>query len=124
MASGPSCSPWLLAPTSHKSCPRRCPGWYRFLLAGFRRFGPHPPGEPGDWPSQGGKPSRSDRLSGEGAKGLRSQRGFPLVRVHGGQSREVVDTRRRVVLHSTSKDLVAEQIQQVQDGRANGLPSP
>src|ERR1017187_9195097 len=72
----------------------------------------------------GGKPSRSDRLSGEGAKGLRSQRGFPLVRVHGGQSREVVDTRRRVVLHSTSKDLVAEQIQQVQDGRANGLPSP
>src|ERR1019366_4106309 len=79
---------------------------------------------PGDWPSQGGKPSRSHRLSGDGAKGLRSQRGFPLVRVHGGQSREVVDTRRRVVLHSTSKDLVAEQIQQVQDGRANGLPSP
>src|ERR1017187_1666836 len=78
----------------------------------------------GDWPSQGGKPSRSHRLSGEGAKGLRSQRGFPLVRVHGGQGREVVDTRRRVVLHSTSKDLVAEQIQQVQDGRANGLPSP
>src|SRR5664279_2031561 len=78
----------------------------------------------GDWPSQGGKPSRSHRLSGEGAKGLRSQRGFPLVRVHGGQGREVVDTRRRVVLHSTSKDLVAEQIQQVQDRRANGLPSP
>src|ERR1017187_628205 len=90
---------------------------------GGPRGGPGGP-PPGDWPSQGGKPSRSDRLSGEGAKGLRSQRGFPLVRVHGGQSREVVDTRRRVVLHSTSKDLVAEQIQQVQDGRANGLPSP
>src|ERR1035438_6409472 len=73
----------------------------------------------GDWPSQGGKPSRSHRLSGEGAKGLRSERGVPLVRVHGGQGREVVDTRRRGVLHSTSKDLVAEQIQQVQDGRAN-----
>src|ERR1039457_3645012 len=42
-------------------------------------------------------PSRSHRLSGDGAKGLRSQRGFPLVRVQGGQGREVVNTRRRVV---------------------------
>ena len=83
-------------------------------------------GEPVDWrlAISGVDPSRSHRLSGDGAKGLRSQRRFPLVRVHGGQGGEVVNTRRRVVLHSTSEDLVAEQIQQVQDRRANGLPSP
>ena len=56
-------------------------------------------------------------LSRYGAKSFGRERGFCGVRVYGGQSREVVDTRRGVILHPTSEDLVAEQIQQVQDAK-------
>ena len=79
---------------------------------------------PGDWPFERKPQVESGRLSRDGAERLRSQRRFPCVRVYGGQSREVVDTRRRLILQSTSEDLVAEQIQQIQDGRANGFSSP
>ena len=47
------------------------------------------------------------RLSRDGAERLRSQRGFRRVRVDGCQRGEVVDTRRRFLLHPTGKDLVA-----------------
>jgi len=40
------------------------------------------------------------------------------------QRREAIDTRRGLILREASKDLIAQQIEQIQDRRANGLSSP